>query len=181
MASASPALSPAAAIKSGVRTLVFLGLGSNLENPPEQIRRALATLKAELSEGDFAAAPLYRSLPLGGPPQPDYCNTACRFSCSRTPEEILAALQTIEARHGRRRDVHWGPRTLDLDLLLCGNIRLESPGLRLPHPGIAEREFVLVPLLDLDPGLADPLSGLAYSTTLAALRRARPSTLMPWI
>ncbi len=181
MASASPAPSTTAALSSGGPAIVYLGLGSNLEDPPEQLRRALAAIRTEISEGDFAAAPLYRSPPLGGPPQPDYCNSACRFASSRTPQAILAALQAIETRHGRRRDVHWGPRTLDIDLLLYGDVQLKGPGLRVPHPGILQREFVLAPLLDLNPDLADPLSGVAYGTTLAALRRAQPSTLRPWI
>src|SRR5699024_11147345 len=102
----------------------------------------------------LAASPLYRTTPVGGPHnQPEYCNACAAVATGLTPLRLLDALQDIEAAHGRVRDVRWGPRTLDLDLLAYDDVRMVHPRLQLPHPRAAQRAFVLVPLADIAPAL----------------------------
>ncbi len=148
----------------------WIGLGSNLEDPAGQLQRAFDELDRLPHTRLAARSALYRSPPLGPPDQPDYVNAVACVRTTLAPRELLQALQGIEAAHGRVRAVHWGPRTLDLDLLLYGDRVIDEPGLQVPHPGLAEREFVLRPLADLEPGLDIPGHG-----TLAALLATCPS------
>lgn len=135
----------------------YVGLGSNLDEPVVQVRRALVALEALPQTRLVARSSLYRSPPMGPPDQPDYVNAVAALLTALPAAELLAALQAIEAAQGRRRDgPRWGPRTLDLDLLLYGDLALNSETLVLPHPGLAERPFVLVPLLEVAPGLRVP-------------------------
>ena len=138
----------------------YVGLGSNLDGPAAQITRAFDEL-AGLPETRLAAcSPLYRSAPMGPQDQPDFVNAAVALDTGLAPLDLLEHLLAIEVQHGRRRDgAHWGPRTLDLDLLLYGDLRLDSPGLSLPHPGLHERAFVLYPLADIAPALTVPGHG----------------------
>ena len=108
--------------------------------------------------GTLAVSPFYETAPVGPADQPDYLNAVARFGTALDPEPLLDALQAIEARHGRVREGarRWGERTLDLDLLLHGDARLDGSRLAPPHPGIAARAFVLAPLADLDPELVVP-------------------------
>jgi 2-amino-4-hydroxy-6-hydroxymethyldihydropteridine diphosphokinase len=132
----------------------YVGLGSNLDEPVAQVRRALAALDGLPQTRLVARSSLYRSPPLGPPDQPDYVNAVAGLLTGLPAAELLAALQGIEDAQGRRRDgPRWGPRTLDLDLLLYGELAMHSDTLVLPHPGLAERTFVLVPLLEVAPGL----------------------------
>jgi 2-amino-4-hydroxy-6-hydroxymethyldihydropteridine diphosphokinase len=133
-------------------TLAYVGLGSNLDDPPTQVRQALNALAALPDTRLVAVSRLYATAPVGPQNQPDYVNAVARLETSLTPSDLLAALLGIEATQGRCRDgTRWGPRTLDLDLLLYGQTRLNLPGLHLPHPQICHRAFVLVPLADLAP------------------------------
>lgn len=126
-----------------------VGLGSNLDDPIAQIRRACAAL-ANLPESRLlATSSLYRTPPMGPPDQPDYVNAAALLETRLAPLALLDALQAIEAAQGRVRAERWGPRTLDLDLLLYGEARIETPRLTVPHPGLPERDFVLVPLREV--------------------------------
>jgi 2-amino-4-hydroxy-6-hydroxymethyldihydropteridine diphosphokinase len=132
----------------------YVGLGSNLDEPAAQVRRALAALEALPQTRLVTRSSLYRSPPMGPPDQPDYVNAVAALLTALPAAELLAALQSIEGAQGRRRDgPRWGPRTLDLDLLLYGELAVNSDTLVLPHPGLAERPFVLVPLLEVAPGL----------------------------
>jgi 2-amino-4-hydroxy-6-hydroxymethyldihydropteridine diphosphokinase len=151
--------------------VAYVGLGSNLADPQQQVRRALGALDHLPATRLLAASALYVTAPVGPQDQPDYVNAVARLETGLAPPELLAALLTIEAGQGRLRDgTRWGPRTLDLDLLLHGEQELDLPGLRLPHPEIARRAFVLVPLSDVaPPGLVIPGQG-----TLGALLRACP-------
>lgn len=135
----------------------FIGLGSNLDDPRQQVARALREL-AELPDTTLAAqSSLYRSAPMGPPDQPAYINAVARLETRLAPEALLDALQAIEARHGRLRgDERWGPRTLDLDILLYADVRIDNPRLQVPHPGLAERNFVLQPLAEIAPDLDIP-------------------------
>ncbi|HLQ84629.1 MAG TPA: 2-amino-4-hydroxy-6-hydroxymethyldihydropteridine diphosphokinase [Salinisphaeraceae bacterium] len=136
------------------RHVAWLGLGSNLAQPAQQVCQALQELALAPGIALLAVSELYRTTPVGGPPeQPDYCNACAAILCSMTPLALLDILQDIEARHGRVRDVRWGPRTLDLDLLAYDDLQLRQPRLRLPHPRAARRAFVLVPLAEIAPAL----------------------------
>ncbi|GAB4300328.1 MAG: 2-amino-4-hydroxy-6-hydroxymethyldihydropteridine diphosphokinase [Thiohalomonadaceae bacterium] len=134
----------------------YIGLGSNLEHPTEQLRRALDAL-AQLPQTRLAGCSrFYRSVPLGPQDQPDYVNAVAAIDTELAPEALLDALQAVETAQGRVRLRRWGPRTLDLDVLLYGNEVLATPRLTVPHPGLAERSFVLHPLAELAPGLVLP-------------------------
>jgi 2-amino-4-hydroxy-6-hydroxymethyldihydropteridine diphosphokinase len=137
-----------------------VGLGSNLADPVAQVRRALEEL-ADIPETRVTArSPLYRSAPLGSQDQPDYINAVAALDTRLAPLELLASLRDIERIHGRVRDgTRWGPRSLDLDLLLYGDVAMDTPELSLPHPGLPERAFVLYPLFDIAPQLAVPGKG----------------------
>jgi len=148
--------------------LAYIGLGSNLSDPAGQVRRALGRI-AELPESRLAAASrLYRSPPLGPLDQPDFINAVAALETQLAPADLLHALQGIEQAFGRVRLRRWGERIIDLDLLLYDNLRLDSPELILPHPGLGERAFVLRPLADIAPELVIP--GLGPLATLLAKR-----------
>jgi 2-amino-4-hydroxy-6-hydroxymethyldihydropteridine diphosphokinase len=136
----------------GSPTAAYIGIGSNLEGPEDQVRRAFREL-ARIPESRLAArSSLYRTAPVGPREQPDYVNAAVRLDTRLTAATLLAELHAIERRHGRVRDgSRWGPRTLDLDLLLFGGAVIDEPGLRVPHPEAANRAFVLVPLAEIAP------------------------------
>lgn len=135
----------------------YVGLGSNLDDPVRQVRNALAELARLPRTHLVASSSLYRSPPMGPPDQPDFVNAVAGLLTTLSPEELLHATQAIEDAHGRRRGApRWGPRTLDLDLLLYGELRRTDAALTLPHAGLAERPFVLIPLLELAPGLRLP-------------------------
>lgn len=134
----------------------YIGLGSNLEAPERQVRRALAELAALDQTELEQASPLYWSAPLGPPGQPEFVNAAVRLRTRLEPLALLDALQSIELGHERVRGERWGPRTLDLDLLLYGNEQIDSDRLIVPHPRLHERRFVLRPLVDIEPDLRLP-------------------------
>lgn len=137
-------------------TCVYIGLGSNLADPALQVRTALRTLTALSDAGPLRASPLYANPPLG-PMQPDYVNAVAELQTTQSPQSLLAALQAIEQAQGRVRvGTRWGPRVLDLDILLFGDLQWDAPELQIPHPGLADRVFVLRPLLDLNPTLSVP-------------------------
>lgn len=135
---------------------VFIGLGSNLENPLEQIKTAIKDMKAMIDTELVACSSLYKSPPMGPQDQPDYINAAIELETTLTPHSLLDELQKIEQQHGRVRKRHWGERTLDLDVLVYGEQVLKDDRLTLPHPGIAERAFVVYPLAELDSSLEIP-------------------------
>lgn len=136
------------------RHVAWIGLGSNLDDPAGQVERAIDDLRAASDIEVLAVSALYRTAPVGGPPdQPMFCNAAAALVTRLAPYALLAVLQAIEAARGRVRDVRWGPRTLDLDILAYDDHRFDTPELTLPHPRAHERGFVLVPLADIAPAL----------------------------
>jgi 2-amino-4-hydroxy-6-hydroxymethyldihydropteridine diphosphokinase len=135
--------------------LVYLALGANLDQPIKQLNNACKALQA-LAQGEVSLSSFYTSVPMGDVPQPDYTNAVARFHTDLSPIALLDALQTIELEQGRQRLVRWGPRTLDLDILLYDDLRLDSPRLTIPHYGMKLRSFVLVPLAELAPELILP-------------------------
>jgi 2-amino-4-hydroxy-6-hydroxymethyldihydropteridine diphosphokinase len=134
----------------------FVGVGSNLQSPVEQVRTALVELNALPQCRLLRASSLYRSAPMGPADQPDYINAVALLETTLTPHELLQQLQLIEQQHQRLRERHWGPRTLDLDLLLYGDEQITTPDLVVPHPGLCERNFVLIPLFEIAPELRLP-------------------------
>ncbi|MHB8424479.1 MAG: 2-amino-4-hydroxy-6-hydroxymethyldihydropteridine diphosphokinase [Gammaproteobacteria bacterium] len=147
------------AARAGVAA--YIGLGSNLERPAAQVQRAFTELSALPETRLVARSRLYRSRPLGPPNQPDYINAVAALQTRLQPLSLLRALRAIECQHGRQRetDLHWGPRTLDLDMLVYGDATLHTPELILPHPGVHERSFVLYPLTEVAPALVIPGHG----------------------
>jgi 2-amino-4-hydroxy-6-hydroxymethyldihydropteridine diphosphokinase len=138
-----------------------IGIGSNLGDPVQHVYRAVASIKALERTRFFAASALYSNPPMGPTDQPDYVNAVAAVLTRLEPRELLVRLQQIERQHGRERSrsVRWGPRHLDLDILTYGLREIDEPGLIIPHPGISERNFVLLPLLEITPQLHIPGHG----------------------
>lgn len=139
---------------------VFVALGSNLNSPITQLNSACQALQNHSALYKFACSPYYRSIAVG-PPQADYINAVACFETNLGAHKLLEVLQSMENAQGRVRTQQWGPRTLDLDLLLYGDKTLATPDLIVPHPRLTERNFVLQPLLDLSPELVLPDGSLA--------------------
>ncbi|MEQ1621134.1 MAG: 2-amino-4-hydroxy-6-hydroxymethyldihydropteridine diphosphokinase [Methylococcales bacterium] len=158
----------------------FIGLGSNLAMPSQQITQARTAIAATNGIQELAFSSLYKSAPMGPQDQPDYVNAVMAIATDLSPLELLKILQRIEHEHGRvRNGERWGPRTLDLDLLLYGDQQIQVPDLTVPHVGIAEREFVLYPLYEIAPDLTVPgkgsLSDLVANCPLRGLQRLTQS------
>lgn len=136
---------------------VYLGLGANLNTPRKQIHAAVTALKA-LKDVEFVCVSHdYASKPMGPQDQPDYVNAVACVKTALKPEQLLDITQAIELEHGRvRKEERWGPRTLDIDILLFGNDVIDTPRLTVPHYGLKEREFVVYPLLEIAPTLVLP-------------------------
>jgi 2-amino-4-hydroxy-6-hydroxymethyldihydropteridine diphosphokinase len=136
---------------------VYIGLGSNLDSPGRQIETAFELLDGVPDTRLIARSSLYRSAPFGGIEQADFVNAVAALLTRLSAVQLLAQLQEIERVRGRERGgVRWGPRVLDLDLLVYSYERVDEPDLTVPHPGIAERNFVLLPLRELAPDLVIP-------------------------
>lgn len=141
--------------------IAYVGLGSNLDQPRRQLLAAFDEL-AQLPQTRLAACSgFYRSAPLGYAAQPEFVNAVARLETGLAPEALLDALHAIERLHGRERSFPDAPRTLDLDLLLYGEVQIAGPRLNVPHPRMHERAFVLEPLLELDPQASVPGKGSA--------------------
>jgi 2-amino-4-hydroxy-6-hydroxymethyldihydropteridine diphosphokinase len=138
---------------------VYIGLGSNLADPAEQLKLALEEL-AQLPNTELCGySSRYQSPPMGGVDHPDYINAVAWLETALEPGALLESLQTIETAHGRTRGERWGARTLDLDLLVYGSTIIDTPELKVPHPGAHERAFVLHPLHEIAPDLEIPGRG----------------------
>ncbi len=142
-------------------TLCFIGLGSNLGESCEQLRRALADLDRLPGTQLLQHSSFYRSAPVGFLDQPDFVNAAAKISTTLTPQQLLSALLDIERHHGRERTFVNAPRTLDLDVLLYGDLQIDEPELTIPHPQMHLRAFVLQPLLEMAPDCFIPDIGSA--------------------
>lgn len=142
-------------LSSGVEA--FVGLGSNLGNPLENLQSARLAINALPEIEEIAFSPLYTSSPVGPQDQPDYVNAVMHIKTSLSAQNLLRALQDIENAHGRERLIRWGARTLDLDILLYDEKTISEPNLQIPHPELPMRAFVLYPLADIaDLNLAIP-------------------------
>ena len=144
-----------------VWTPAYVALGSNLDDPAAQVQAAYRALAGWSGVAAPRLSPLYRSTPLGGLSQPDYCNAVAGLLTTLSAERLLASLLEIEKHRGRTRGgERWGPRRIDLDLLVFGTQQSNAADLTLPHPGIVSRNFVLYPLADIAPTLDIPGLGV---------------------
>ena len=139
----------------------FVGIGSNQSSPVEQVEKAAAALQELPHTALIARSSLYRSAPFGPVEQPDFVNAVAQLETALDAAQLLRHLQSIEHRHGRRPAERWGPRVIDLDLLVYADQVIDAAGLTVPHPGIAERNFVLLPLQEIAPDLIIPGLGRA--------------------
>ncbi|MDT7922079.1 MAG: 2-amino-4-hydroxy-6-hydroxymethyldihydropteridine diphosphokinase [Thermus sp.] len=146
----------------------YVGLGSNLGDRAAYLLLGLSALSRLPETRLLRLSPVYETDPVG-PPQPPYLNMVAELETALSPKGLLAEMLGIEKALGRERRERWGPRTLDLDLLLYGDLVLEEAGLSVPHPRLHERAFVLVPLLDLLPEGRHPLLGQSFAELLASL------------
>ncbi len=139
---------------------VYIGLGSNLDDPEARVRRAIMELQSLEDTRELGHSSLYRTAPVGPQDQADYINSVSCLATGLEPMQLLRDLQALEQRHGRdRRGERWGPRTLDLDILLYDEQVIDLPELAVPHPRLHERCFVLQPLLEIDPDIRIPGHG----------------------
>lgn len=158
-------------------TRVYLALGSNLADPLHQVQAALDALAALPDTKLVATSSFYRTPPYGPPNQPDYLNAAVALDTNLSPETLLDLTQRIELEQGRvRKDERWGPRTLDLDIMLFGDLTLKTPRLIVPHYDMHNRAFMLLPLLELAPDIALP-NGTRVRHLLSGLDT---SAILPW-
>jgi len=151
----------------------FIGLGSNLGDREANLRQALEHLALAPETAVVRASSLYDTEPVGALDQPHFLNAVAQVETQLTPRQLLWNLMLIERRLGRVRTQRWGPRTLDLDLLLYEDLVIDEDDLQVPHPELTKRSFVLVPLVELEPMLLHPATG---ETMLALLQKlgARP-------
>jgi 2-amino-4-hydroxy-6-hydroxymethyldihydropteridine diphosphokinase len=139
---------------------VYIGLGSNLEQPYLQIKKAIIALNKLAGTRVIRDSGYFKSKPMGPEDQPDYVNAVVEIETTMFAEELLAHCQVIERQQGRVKSRHWGERTIDLDILLYADQQIEMDDLTVPHPGLCQRDFVYLPLLKLNPEIAIPDKGL---------------------
>ena len=138
----------------------YIGIGSNLNDPVVQVQEAIGALEMLPDTTLVSRSSLYSGKPMGPADQPDYVNAVVGIDTRMSARDLLHAMNRIEDRQGRERQGEkWGPRTLDLDLLLYGNSRIATPDLTVPHPGMHERDFVIVPLAEIAGNLDVPGRG----------------------
>ena len=164
-------------------TAVVLALGSNLGDRQDILQGAVDAIVGLPGIRVTAVSPVYETVPVGGPAQPDYLNAIVLADAARPARELLDRLHEIEAAFDRVRVVRWGPRTLDIDVVDFGGERSDDPGLTLPHPRAHERAFVLGPWRDVDPDAAlpghGPVAELLAKADRSGLRRSNLSLVIP--
>jgi len=143
--------------------LIYLGLGSNLDAPQQQLLTALETLAQTQGFELIQTSRFYGSTPQGPQDQPDYVNAVCLIRSQLTPQQVLDQTQAIEQQFGRVKTRHWGERCIDIDILLYDDLVMASDRLTIPHPFMTQRDFVLLPLLEIAPDIEIPQHGAAQA------------------
>lgn len=138
---------------------VYVGLGSNLGDRAKYIQSAIAFIAQEKDVRGVEVSSLYETEPVGYTEQPPFLNAVARFLTLKSPEQCLDMIKLVEAYMGRKRSIRWGPRTIDIDLLLYGDVTMDTSDLIVPHPRMAERSFVLIPLMELSNDVNIPGKG----------------------
>ena len=151
-------------------TKVYAGIGSNLGNKRENIIRAIDRINAYEEICVREKSGFYDTSPVGGPPQPDYVNCVIGLETEVEPQTLLKEFKEIEIEQGRRSGVKWGPRVVDLDILLYGDRIVNDHNLKIPHERMHERVFVLEPLCEISPDIKHPVSGISISELLEKLK-----------
>ena len=148
---------------------VYIGLGSNIEQPYIQIKNAILALNKLPDTNVVADSGYYKSRPMGPDDQPDFINAVVELRTRLSENELLEQCQTIEQQQGRIKKRHWGERTIDLDILLYEDIEMKTDKLEIPHPGICQRDFVYLPLLKLNSEITIP--GLGVLKNIVSLQK----------
>lgn len=163
-----------------VHTRAYVGLGSNLGDRLDNLQRAIELL-LEKGLAVMEASSVYETDPVG-PPQPDFLNAAVAVDCDLPPSELVAVLKQVEAEIGREQSERWGPRVIDLDLLLYGEETVSEPGLTVPHAELTNRAFALVPVLEIDDDVelpsGEPLSAFCEKDPEGIKVYAPPGSLL---
>lgn len=155
----------------------YLGLGANLNKPVQQLNQAVAALQAHSSLHKVRVSPYYQSAPMGPQDQADYVNAVVECLTDLSPLVLLELCQSIEQAQLRERKRHWGERTLDMDILSMGELMMHTERLTLPHPGIAQRDFVVLPWRDLAPNYVIPTLGRVSDLVIMSDFKAQPLSL----
>lgn len=147
-------------------TIAYIGIGSNVGDRTMFVRSAVDALDANESIQVRRVSSLYETAPVGGPPQRSFVNVVAEVATGLSPQDLLTTCKSLEEVLGREpSDIRWGPRVVDLDVLLYGEEKVNDPDLEIPHPRMAQRRFVLIPLLEIAPDAADPW-GARYADSL---------------
>jgi 2-amino-4-hydroxy-6-hydroxymethyldihydropteridine diphosphokinase len=155
-------------------TRAYLGLGSNLGDRLGHLQRAVDALGATAGLDVVAVSSVYETAPVGGPAQDDFLNAVVAVDTDIAPHDLLAVAMDVEQREARVRSVRWGPRTLDVDILLYGDEHVDAPDLEIPHPRMGERAFVLAPLHDVAPDRVEQPEPGWEGVTATSLRLRLP-------
>lgn len=153
------------------KTPVYIAIGGNVGKSEAIFNQAIDSIRGLTGVYSVTESNLYQTKPFGEVDQPDFLNMAIMIETSIHPQNLLTHLQAIELELGRTRDIHWGPRTIDLDIILYGNMLVSSSTLLIPHPYMTKRDFVLKPLLDINRYLVDPRTNLPLSESLELLNQ----------
>lgn len=148
--------------------IAYIGLGSNLEQPYQQIKNAIIAINNLSNTHIIADSGYFKSKPMGPENQPDYVNAVVELHTLLSAVELLEQCQAIEKQQGRIKTRHWGERTIDLDILMFADTQMETDNLTLPHPGICQRDFVYIPLLKLRPDIVVPGKGVLKTIVKSA-------------
>ncbi|MXX14292.1 MAG: 2-amino-4-hydroxy-6-hydroxymethyldihydropteridine diphosphokinase [Gemmatimonadetes bacterium] len=154
--------------------MIYIGIGANLGDREKTLQDATGILNEKPEIAIIAASAVYETAPIGVVDQPYFLNAVLQVHTSLSARSLLNCLLAIERKFGRLRETRWGPRTLDLDILLYGDAIINQPGLQVPHPHLHERAFVLVPLCDLKPDLKHPVLGQSIQFLTKSLGRDLP-------
>jgi len=155
--------------RDNISAAVYLGLGSNLGDREANLQKALKMLSEQTAIKITRVSSIYETAPVGIIEQPDFLNLVAEAQTTLEPQDLLAVILNLENQMGRVRNLRWGPRVIDVDLLIYGSERLHFPGLTVPHPRLLERAFVLVPLVEIAPDLQLTDDGLTAAEALKKL------------